>query len=124
MTNNNLLKLEELLDPLYDILPGAVRLVNVNREEDICYAEVEIRTVEIDQLFVEFSPCLIKYEIDTTEKTVNVVKTIEISEIVDTQNERATSISAYNELSDKVQRMLEEDVQTVTEVYRNLLVKE
>lgn len=124
MTKNNTLKLEELLDPLYEILPGAVRLVNVNREEEICYAEVEIRTAEIDQLFVEFSPCVIKYEIDTAENTVNVAKTIEISEIVDTQNERATSISAYSELSDKVQRMLEEDVQSVTEVYRNLLVKE
>lgn len=123
MTNNTL-KLEELLDPLYEILPGAVRLVNVRRGEDICYAEVEIRTAEIDQLFVEFSPCLIKYEIDLNENAVNVMKTIEISEIVDTQNERATSISAYNELSDKVQRMLEDDIQTVTEVYRKLLVKE
>lgn len=123
MTNNTL-KLEELLDPLYEILPGAVRLVNVRRGEDICYAEVEIRTAEIDQLFVEFSPCLIKYEIDLNEKTVNVMKTIEISEIVDTQNERATSISAYNELSDKVQRMLEEDVQAIAEAYQKLLVKE
>ena len=124
MTNNNLIKLEELLDPLYEILPGAVRLVNVNREEDICYAEVEIRTAEIDQLFAEFAPCLIKYEIDPNENTVNVVKTIEISEIVDTQNERATSISAYRELSDKAQRMIEDDIQTVAEVYRKLLVKE
>lgn len=124
MTNNNLLKLEELLDPLYEILPGAVRLVNVRRGEDICYAEVEIRTAEIDQLFVEFSPCLIKYEIDLNENAVNVMKTIEISEIVDTQNERATSISAYNELSDKVQRMLEEDVQAIAEAYQKLLVKE
>ena len=124
MTENNLLKLEELLDPLYEILPGAVRLVNVNREEDICYAEVEIRTAEIDQLFVEFSPCVIKSEIDPNENTVNVVKTIEISEIVDTKNERATSISAYNELYPKVQRILEDDIQTVTEVYRKLLVKE
>lgn len=124
MTNNNLLKLEELLDPLYEILPCAVRLVNVRREEDICYAEVEIRTAEIDQLFVEFSPCLIKYEIDLNENAVNVMKTIEISEIVDTQNERATSISAYNELSDKVQRMLEEDVQAIAEAYQKLLVKE
>ena len=124
MTNNNLIKLEELLDPLYEILPGAVRLVNVNRAEDVCYAEVEIRNAEIDQFFVEFSPCVIKYEIDPNEKTVNVVKTIEISEIVDTQNERATSISAYSELSDKVQRMLEDDVQNVTEVYLKLLVKE
>ena len=119
MTNNNLLKLEELLDPLYEILPGAVRLVNVNRAEDVCYA-----AVEIDQLFVEFSPCVIKYEIDPNENTVNVVKTIEISEIVDTKNERATSISAYNELYPKVQRILEDDIQTVTEVYRKLLVKE
>lgn len=124
MTNNNLLKLEELLDPLYEILPGAVRLVNVRRGEDICYAEVEIRTAEIDQLFVEFSPCLIKYEIDLNENAVNVMKTIEISEIVDTQNERATSISAYNELYPKVQRILEDDIQAVTEVYRKLLVKE
>lgn len=124
MTNNNLIKLEELLDPLYEILPGAVRLVNVRRGEDICYAEVEIRTAEIDQLFVEFSPCLIKYEIDLNENAVNVMKTIEISEIVDTQNERATSISAYNELSDKVQRMLEEDVQAIAEAYQKLLVKE
>lgn len=124
MTNNDLLKLEELLDPLYEILRGAVRLVNVRREEDICYAEVEIRTAEIDQLFVEFSPCLIKYEIDLNENAVNVMKTIEISEIVDTQNERATSISAYNELSDKVQRMLEEDVQAIAEAYQKLLVKE
>lgn len=124
MTNNNTLKLEELLDPLYEILPGAVRLVNVRRGEDICYAEVEIRTAEIDQLFVEFSPCLIKYEIDLNENAVNVMKTIEISEIVDTQNERATSISAYNELSDKVQRMLEEDVQAIAEAYQKLLVKE
>lgn len=123
MTNNTL-KLEELLDPLYEILPGAVRLVNVRRGEDICYAEVEIRTAEIDQLFVEFSPCLIKYEIDLNENAVNVMKTIEISEIVDTQNERATSISAYNELSDKVQRMLEEDVQAIAEAYQKLLVKE
>lgn len=123
MTNNTL-KLEELLDPLYEILPGAVRLVNVRRGEDICYAEVEIRTAEIDQLFVEFSPCLIKYEIDLNENAVNVMKTIEISEIVDTQNERATSISAYNELSDKVQRMLEEDVQSIAEAYQKLLVKE
>lgn len=123
MTNNTL-KLEELLDPLYEILPGAVRLVNVRRGEDICYAEVEIRTAEIDQLFVEFSPCLIKYEIDLNENAVNVMKTIEISEIVDTQNERATSISAYNELSDKVQRMLEEDVRAIAEAYQKLLVKE
>ena len=123
MTNNTL-KLEELLDPLYEILPDAVRLVNVRRGEDICYAEVEIRTAEIDQLFVEFSPCLIKYEIDLNENAVNVMKTIEISEIVDTQNERATSISAYNELSDKVQRMLEEDVQAIAEAYQKLLVKE
>lgn len=123
MTNNTL-KLEELLDPLYEILPGAVRLVNVRRGKDICYAEVEIRTAEIDQLFVEFSPCLIKYEIDLNENAVNVMKTIEISEIVDTQNERATSISAYNELSDKVQRILEEDVQAIAEAYQKLLVKE
>lgn len=123
MTNNTL-KLEELLDPLYEILPGAVRLVNVRRGEDICYAEVEIRTAEIDQLFVEFSPCLIKYEIDLNENAVNVMKTIEISEIVDTKNERATSIFAYNELYPKVQRMLEDDIQTVAEVYRKLLVKE
>ena len=123
MTNNTL-KLEELLDPLYEILPGAVRLVNVRRGKDICYAEVDIRTAEIDQLFVEFSPCLIKYEIDLNENAVNVMKTIEISEIVDTQNERATSISAYNELSDKVQRILEEDVQAIAEAYQKLLVKE
>lgn len=124
MTNNNLLKLEELLDPLYEILPSAVRLVNVNREEDICYAEVEIRNVEIDQFFVEFSPCVIKYEIDPNENTVNVVKTIEISEILNTQNERSSSISAYNEIYPKVERMLEDDIQTVAEVYRKLLVKE
>ena len=124
MTNNNLLKLEELLDPLYEILPDAVRLVNVNREEDICYAEVEIRNVEIDQFFVEFSPCVIKYEIDPNENTVNVVKTIEISEILNTQNERSSSISAYNEIYPKVERMLEDDIQTVAEVYRKLLVKE
>ena len=124
MTNNNLLKLEELLDPLYEILPGAVRLVNVNREEDICYAEVEIRNVEIDQFFVEFSPCVIKYKIDPNENTVNVVKTIEISEILNTQNERSSSISAYNEIYLKVEKMLEDDIQTVAEVYRKLLVKE
>ena len=124
MTNNNLIKLEELLDPLYEILPGAVRLVNVNREEDVCYAEVEIRNAEIDQFFVEFSPCVIKYEIDPNEKTVNVVKTIEISEILNTENERVSSISTYNELHPKVQRILEDDIQTVTEVYRKLLVKE
>ena len=124
MTNNNSLKLEELLDPLYEILPSAVRLVNVNREEDICYAEVEIRNVEIDQFFVEFSPCVIKYEIDPNENTVNVVKTIEISEILNTQNERSSSISAYNEIYPKVERMLEDDIQTVAEVYRKLLVKE
>lgn len=124
MTNNKLLKLEELLDPLYDILPGAVRLVNVNREEDVCYAEVEIRNAEIDQFFVEFSPCVIKYEIDPNEDTVNVVKTIEISEILNTENERVSSISTYNELHPKVQRMLEDDIQTVAEVYRRLLVKE
>lgn len=124
MTNNNLLKLEELLDPLYEILPSAVRLVNVNREEDICYVEVEIRNVEIDQFFVEFSPCVIKYEIDPNENTVNVVKTIEISEILNTQNERSSSISAYNEIYPKVERMLEDDIQTVAEVYRKLLVKE
>ena len=124
MTNNNLLKLEELLDPLYEILPGAVRLVHVNRKEDDCYAEVEIRNVEIDQFFVEFSPCMIKYEIDPNEKTVNVVKTIEISEILNTENERVSSISTYNELYPKVQRILEDDIQTVAEVYRKLLVKE
>lgn len=124
MTNNNLLKLEELLDPLYEILPGAVRLVNVNREEDICHAEVEIRNVEIDQFFVEFSPCVIKYEIDPNENTVNVVKTIEISEILNTQNERSSSISAYNEIYPKVERMLEDDIQAVAEVYRKLLAKE
>lgn len=124
MTNNNLLKLEELLDPLYEILPGAVRLVNVNREEDVCYAEVEIRNAEIDQFFVEFSPCVIKYEIDPNENTVNVVKTIEISEILNTENERVSSISTYNELYPKVQRMLEDDIQTVAEAYRKLLVKE
>lgn len=124
MTNTNLLKLEELLDPLYEILPSAVRLVNVNREEDICHAEVEIRNVEIDQFFVEFSSCVIKYEIDPNENTVNVVKTIEISEILNTQNERSSSISTYNEIYPKVERMLEDDIQTVAEVYRKLLVKE
>lgn len=119
------IKLEDLTDPLYEILPGALRSIDVSREEDVSRAAVSIANITLDNIFVDFAKCLIEYEIDTAENTVTISnKEIEIDDIVDTESERIIPIALFAEVSSKIEESINTDVEKVAEIYKNLLARD
>lgn len=119
------IKLEDLTDPLYEILPGALRSIDVSREENVSRAAVSIANITLDNIFIDFAKCVIEYEIDTVENTVTVSnKEIEIDDIVDTESERIIPIALFAEVSSKIEESINADVEKVEEIYKNLLTRD
>lgn len=119
------IKLEDLTDPLYEILPGALRSIDVSREENVSRAAVSITNITLDNIFVDFAKCVIEYEIDAAENTVTISnKEIEIDDVVDTESERIIPIALFAEVSHKIEESINADVEKVAEIYKNLLARD
>lgn len=119
------IKLEDLTDPLYEILPGALRSIDVSRDENVSRAAVSIANITLDNIFVDFAKCIIEYEIDAAENTVTISnKEIEIDDIVDTESERIIPIALFAEVSSKIEESINADVEKVAEIYKNLLARD
>ena len=115
------IKLEDLTDPLYEILRGALRSIDVSREENVSRAAVSITNITLENIFVDFAKC----EIDTAENTVTISnKEIEIDDIVDTESERIIPIALFAEVSSKIEESINADVEKVAEIYKNLLARD
>lgn len=119
------IKLEDLTDPLYEILSGALRSIDVSRDENVSRAAVSITNITLDNIFVDFAKCVIEYEIDIAENTVTISnKEIEIDDIVDTESERIIPIALFAEVSSKIEESINADVEKVAEIYKNLLARD
>ena len=125
METSRKIKLEDLTDPLYEILSGALRSIDVSRDENVSRAAVSITNITLDNIFVDFAKCVIEYEIDTAENTVTISnKEIEIDDIVDTESERIIPIALFAEVSSKIEESINADVEKVAEIYKNLLAQD